>query len=276
AAFGTDNSVLIDAGDDALGLQIFNIDTKCVETWNGVEWIKSCICPPSVTDAQGITYSVGYFGLEGCWMTQNLRTTDFTYTPDGTPIALSENTGESDTDPYYSYPTEGNVTPTTAKFDAHPEYGLLYNWVAASGRTGVSTNEAKTEHTTYQGICPKGWHLPSDYEWIQLTNELKNNNTNSKYGTGTNAYCNMKSTTAVAGTDISDPNGCSNTRDNNGFDALFVGVVNINANKYGLHTHFWSSSSYNENDALARAVETGTGSSYESKVGLRSVRCKKD
>jgi hypothetical protein len=42
AAFGTDNSTLIAAGDDALGLQIFNIDTECVETWNGVEWIKSC------------------------------------------------------------------------------------------------------------------------------------------------------------------------------------------------------------------------------------------
>ncbi|MDR1371864.1 MAG: formylglycine-generating enzyme family protein [Dysgonamonadaceae bacterium] len=26
----------------ALGLQIFNIDTQCVETWNGVEWIQAC------------------------------------------------------------------------------------------------------------------------------------------------------------------------------------------------------------------------------------------
>jgi hypothetical protein len=25
---------------EALGLQIFNITTKCVETWNGVEWIS--------------------------------------------------------------------------------------------------------------------------------------------------------------------------------------------------------------------------------------------
>ncbi|MDR1372681.1 MAG: formylglycine-generating enzyme family protein, partial [Dysgonamonadaceae bacterium] len=26
----------------ALGLQIFNTDTECVETWNGVEWIQTC------------------------------------------------------------------------------------------------------------------------------------------------------------------------------------------------------------------------------------------
>ncbi|MDR1373336.1 MAG: hypothetical protein LBJ17_09540 [Dysgonamonadaceae bacterium] len=29
---------------EALGLQIFNTTTKCVETWNGVEWIMQCDC----------------------------------------------------------------------------------------------------------------------------------------------------------------------------------------------------------------------------------------
>ncbi|MDR1562182.1 MAG: hypothetical protein LBS54_03710 [Dysgonamonadaceae bacterium] len=28
--------------DSAKGLQIFNIDTKCVETWNGSRWIQTC------------------------------------------------------------------------------------------------------------------------------------------------------------------------------------------------------------------------------------------
>jgi formylglycine-generating enzyme required for sulfatase activity len=27
---------------EALGLEIFNINSKCVETWNGVEWIQAC------------------------------------------------------------------------------------------------------------------------------------------------------------------------------------------------------------------------------------------
>jgi formylglycine-generating enzyme required for sulfatase activity len=35
--------------DKALGLQIFNISTKCVETWNGVEWIQQCDEVPPVT-----------------------------------------------------------------------------------------------------------------------------------------------------------------------------------------------------------------------------------
>jgi formylglycine-generating enzyme required for sulfatase activity len=28
--------------DKAMGLQIFNLDTECVETWNGVTWIQAC------------------------------------------------------------------------------------------------------------------------------------------------------------------------------------------------------------------------------------------
>jgi formylglycine-generating enzyme required for sulfatase activity len=34
--------------DEALGLQIFNINSKCVETWNGVEWIQQCDGVPPV------------------------------------------------------------------------------------------------------------------------------------------------------------------------------------------------------------------------------------
>ena len=43
-------------------------------------------------------------------------------------------------------------------------YGVLYNWSAAM-------NGAATSNTTpsdVQGVCPSGWHLPSDAEWKQL------------------------------------------------------------------------------------------------------------
>ncbi|MDR1372369.1 MAG: formylglycine-generating enzyme family protein [Dysgonamonadaceae bacterium] len=47
--------------DEARGLQIFNIDTKCIETWNGTEWIMQCDCgdhpcPPAPLSC-GITAS---------------------------------------------------------------------------------------------------------------------------------------------------------------------------------------------------------------------------
>lgn len=39
------------------------------------------------------------------------------------------------------------------------KYGRLYNW-----NTAVNT--------TVQGICPKGWHVPTDAEWAQLSTDV--------------------------------------------------------------------------------------------------------
>ena len=43
ASFGAE------ATGKAMGLQIFNIDTHCVETWNGQDWISSCGDPLIIT-----------------------------------------------------------------------------------------------------------------------------------------------------------------------------------------------------------------------------------
>jgi uncharacterized protein (TIGR02145 family) len=65
-------------------------------------------CPSTVTDSQGNTYYVGFFGAAGCWMTQNLRTT----------ADLTE--GED-----YMYP--GGSKQSYYEED----HGLLYKWHAA-------------------------------------------------------------------------------------------------------------------------------------------------
>lgn len=43
-------------------------------------------------------------------------------------------------------------------------YGRLYDW--ATAMNGYSTSD--TNPSGVQGICPTGWHLPSDAEWDQL------------------------------------------------------------------------------------------------------------
>lgn len=46
----------------------------------------------------------------------------------------------------------------------NPKYGRLYNWATAmNGEASSATNPSGV-----QGICPKGWHIPSDAEWIEL------------------------------------------------------------------------------------------------------------
>jgi formylglycine-generating enzyme required for sulfatase activity len=59
--------VFIGHETEAMGLQIFNLDTECVETWNGVTWIQQCYnntptlppVPLSTAATCGITPSVG-------------------------------------------------------------------------------------------------------------------------------------------------------------------------------------------------------------------------
>lgn len=41
-------------------------------------------------------------------------------------------------------------------------FGRFYTWNEATG--GISSNDG----TTVQGICPDGWHIPSDNEWTDL------------------------------------------------------------------------------------------------------------
>ncbi len=89
------------------------------------------------------------------WMAENLA-----YLP-----AVSPPSSESYTEPYYYvYGYEG-TSISEAKVTANYEiYGVLYNWPAAmNGQASSSTNPSGV-----QGVCPSGWHLPSDAEWKQL------------------------------------------------------------------------------------------------------------
>jgi uncharacterized protein (TIGR02145 family) len=69
---------------------------------------------------------------------------------------------------YYVYGYDGtNVTDAKATSN-YTTYGVLYNWPAAmNGETSSTANPSGV-----QGVCPTGWHLPSDAEWTELTDYL--------------------------------------------------------------------------------------------------------
>jgi uncharacterized protein (TIGR02145 family) len=152
-----------------------------VYVWNGGRW-RPVGGDPILFDAQGNDYTVAEFGAAGWWMTQNLRTTDYTYDSNRDPVQLVKKStaAGSTTEPRYTYPCVNGEWSSISEADrdsifrAHEHYGLLYNWAAASGRIdNPNTNEINNAtQTEYRGVCPDGWHLPSDYEWVQLTNEI--------------------------------------------------------------------------------------------------------
>ncbi|MDA3853143.1 MAG: FISUMP domain-containing protein, partial [Bacteroidales bacterium] len=94
---------------------------------------------------------------EQVWMAENLA-----YLPRVHSNALFAN---ADSACYGVYGYDG--TDVTAAKDSanYSTYGVLYNWYAAMA--GASSSDASPSGV--QGVCPTGWHLPSDDEWTILT-----------------------------------------------------------------------------------------------------------
>ncbi len=89
------------------------------------------------------------------WMAENLR-----YLPE----VVGPGTGSETTPYYYVYGYDGtNVTDAKATAN-YNTYGVLYNWPAAMAGSASST----ANPSGIQGVCPAGWHMPSDEEWKQM------------------------------------------------------------------------------------------------------------
>ena len=110
----------------------------------------SCPGAATVTDYDNNTYNTVQIGNQ-CWMKENLRTTHYS---DGTSIPMGNST--SNTTAYYY--VDNNISNVST-------YGYLYNWPAVMGNSSSSS----ANPSGVQGICPTGWHVPSDAEWIQLS-----------------------------------------------------------------------------------------------------------
>ncbi|MDR0864892.1 MAG: hypothetical protein LBO74_08170, partial [Candidatus Symbiothrix sp.] len=286
---------------DATGIQVVITATivatsagacpTAVYTVSRTVTIHDADCCSSVTDAEGHFYYAHQFGDAGCWMTQNLRST-WTI-QDGTfrsiPKGINPDNGNS---PYYYFP---HATVDTIN---HPEYGLLYTWAAANiGTSAVEASDAFSgTASTRQGICPTGWHLPSDYEWNQLEKEIATNPApystqvipiewNSTYEDAGNyrpaagvidTYWGrqMKSQDAVAGQQC---NGSSLSRSNGGFDVLLVGELHTGESLAfpGVGV-IWSSSSTASHIAHTRTMGynySGVRRNPAAKYRLMAVRC---
>jgi len=101
----------------------------------------------TVTDIDEITYQTLKIG-EQWWMAENLRVTRYN-NGDAIPFLIIPEEWAATKTPAFGY--FANDTSNIKKF------GLLYNWF---------TVDDKRE------ICPDGWHVPSDQEWIQMEKAL--------------------------------------------------------------------------------------------------------
>lgn len=249
---------------------------------------KSCPAAPTVTDHEGNVYATVQIGNQ-CWMRDNLRTA----TSPSTGTYLIPDASASDTYTGKQARWYDNDSATYAPMD----FGLLYNWNAAAdtfntayGETSVNTDFNNAVSMTFnghrRGICPTGWHLPSDSEWTQLTNYVRSQ---SVYTCGSNSNCIGKAMASETGWNSYTGGNCTvgnNPSANNatGFSAVPAGYFFDSSFDYvGEVASFWSSSTpsiqYYSYRAWYRIIDydrCGVDSNLLSKYCGLSVRCLKN
>jgi uncharacterized protein (TIGR02145 family) len=223
---------------------------------------QPCSGAATVTDIDNNTYNTVQIGNQ-CWMKENLRTTQYA---DGTSIALGSSTSTTTAYRYYPNNDQSNV----------PTYGYLYNWPAVMGNSSTSS----ANPSGVQGICPTGWHVPSDAEWTQLTDYVSSQSQyvcggDSAYiakalasTTGWNSY----TVTCVVGNNPSNNNAT-------GFSALPAGGYLSPYEAFGYRAYFWSASEDNDYIAYTRVLGYKYAAVYKSdyyKNYAFSVRCVRD
>jgi uncharacterized protein (TIGR02145 family) len=200
-----------------------------------------------------------------CWMRYNMNIAPTA------PCAATINTGCNtwlNTSPGdigswgYNNTATTNGTAGWATSTPGTNEGLLYQWSAAM-------NNSTTERA--QGICPSGWHIPSDCEWMYLENTLGMSTTNQQAaGWRTSGDVDYDLSSAV----LSGTN-------NSGFTGLLAGFRDTSGPFFSRTSigYWWSSSATGATSASRRLLNTGRRGVHRfsvNKAGGFSVRCLKD
>jgi len=132
------------------------------------------------------------------------------------------------------------------------DYGRLYDWY--TGMDGVESSHANPSGV--EGVCPVGWHIPSDAEWTELIGYV-----------GVNAGTKLKSREFKGNREHQTPDGTDKYR----FSAL-MGPYS---------SHWWSATERDSDEELAwirslNYIETNVNRVSYEKHRFLSVRCVHD
>ena len=225
------------------GLIRFDSEDQTFSGCDGSQWL-TLAAPPPICDTdtvthEGYTYSTVQIGTQ-CWLGENIK--------HGTMLA-SASTMPSNNGTVQKWCYDNNSALCESE-------GGLYHW-----------NEAMKYTTTpgAQGICPAGWHIPTDAEQHTLDNYLASGSCNASRNNSWDC----------------DPAGTSlKSGGNSGFAAVLTGRRDTGStySSRGTTTYLWSST-----ESGASAWHRHLGSSFStvgrytySKAYGFSVRCIQD
>lgn len=208
------------------GLMIFDNSKQCMRYYNGTKW-SDCMggitpaftCGSAMSDIDGNSYPTVMIDNK-CWMAADLKVSRY---PNGDAIPYIDDDAnwgtlvDNNTDDAYSFYGDNNNDGTIDI--TYPDYGALYTYAAA-----IADNWAR-DNIANQGICPDGWHLPTDTEWTALTDFLgginvaggKMKEVGSSHWTSTNVADNSSGFTALPNGFRASGHGMSNNIENGGY-----------------------------------------------------------
>lgn len=202
-----------------------------------------CLQQTTVSDVQGNIYPIVEIGAQ-CWMAANLRTT-------GHALGTS-----------WCYDNVASNCNT---------YGRLYDWAAVMQGSSASNSIP----SGVQGICPSGWHVPSDAEWILMEGTI-----DSVHGPDDPEWLGLN---VNRGTDAGEKLKDHSTWDGSnstGFSAIPGGYRHQTSGfiLLGTATYFWTSRD-DGTGAYRRALYEAEGRVYRNintKLRGMSLRCVKN
>ena len=198
----------------------------------------------AITDIDGNVYDIVQIG-DQVWMSENLRTTRYR-NGEEIPYARTDAAWENERVGMrcaYDHDEANSMT-----------YGQLYNWYAVKDE---------------RGLCPSGWHVPSDDEWNALERTLGLSSVDAKQTNSRGVHGASMKSDAWNGTNESGFSGLPGGRRGSlgGFD--YAGVNGC-----------WWSSSPNGSGAWYRLLNSDSDNVYRHNYGRPrdgfSVRCVRD
>ncbi|MDR0692862.1 MAG: hypothetical protein LBF69_07495 [Prevotellaceae bacterium] len=187
-------------------------------------------------------------------------------------------------------------------------YGALYTWETAMSEDGKGVWDEADVLSNYfntgapgntagaaannargggRGICPSGWHVPTDKEWAQLLDAVEGNTTYTLQQEttgwwGENVGVKMKSASTYMGGDPG--NGAWSDHDNRGTNDSSFGAAPAGARRHdgsqlsyrGAYVYYWSSSVGSSNAVWNRQFNYNNAQvsrGFSSRSNGFSVRC---
>jgi uncharacterized protein (TIGR02145 family) len=198
----------------------------------------TAICGATITDSRDSQiYKTASIG-NACWMAENLR-----FNAPG------------------SYLNPNNPSGF---------YGRLYDWATLmNGSSSSSSNPSGV-----QGICPNGWHLPSDAEWnaLEMALGMPAADTANTGWRGVDHGTKMKALTGW--------NNNGNGTNTSGLNMFATGFYGTSAfGNLGLYAYFSSTTAYSSNDVWTRTLNNAkieVDRRFNSKQSAFSCRCVMD